>query len=116
MIWPGGLSGAFTPFGVSRCLCSRQAVAWGEEGWVGTQCLSSASIFSQYAVSLRVGGLLRVYVGGFFFAFPHLFSLLQGKDFDLKQRVTRAASFLNPSWNRLVSNGAEVGGSPVHLP
>lgn len=52
----------------------------------------------------------------FFFAFPHLFSLLQGKDFDLKQRVTRAASFLNPSWNRLVSNGAEVGGSPVHLP
>lgn len=57
-----------------------------------------------------------MYVGGFFFAFPHLFSLLQGKDFDLKQRVTRAASFLNPSWNRLVSNGAEVGGSPVHLP
>lgn len=50
-----------------------------------------------------------------FFAFHHLFSLLQGKDFDLKQRVTRVALFLNLSWNRLVSNVTEVTGSLVRL-
>lgn len=49
MIWSGGLLGAFTPFGVSRYLCSSQAIAWGEEGWVGMQCL-----FSGRPCSMRV--------------------------------------------------------------